>query len=54
MNLKKAEDARESREKTLMKGTCAERQVHPAGECLLISIFLILFVLIRGQLPNLG
>ena len=55
--LKRAEEARESREKTRMKATYERYMAHPGGECLFVSNFLILFALIgviRGQLPDLG
>jgi len=57
MPLKRAEEARESREKTRMPATYERCSIHPGGEGLFVSTFLILFALIgviRGQLPDLG
>ena len=56
MKSPKAEEARESHTKTRMKEACKNRQIHSAGECPLISTFLIVFAficVIRGQLPDL-
>jgi hypothetical protein len=57
MILERAEEARESREKTRMTATYEKCMTHPGGECLFLSNFLILFALIgviRGQFPDLG
>jgi hypothetical protein len=54
--LERAEDARESREKTQMTATYESYMTHPGGKCLFASNFLILFALIgviRGQFPDL-
>jgi hypothetical protein len=55
--LKRAEEARESREITRMPATYERSSIHPGGEGLLVSNFLILFALIgviRGPIPDLG
>ena len=55
--LKSAEEARESRKMTQMTATSERYSIHPEGEGVFVSNFLILFALIgviRGQLLELG
>jgi hypothetical protein len=57
MNLKSAEEARESRKMTQMTATYGSYLIHPGGEGVFVSNFLILFALIgviRGQLLEIG
>ena len=54
MNLKRAEEARKSREISRMTATYERCSFYPVGDGLFVSNFLILFALIgviRGQLP---
>jgi hypothetical protein len=54
MNLTRAEEARESRKKTRMKGL-NHFQIHPAGEAQFLSACSVLFAfirVIRGQIPD--